>query len=172
VPSEFLSALISIYQTSDYRFIYLLFLTNDDRDYVDLCQRIGRPELASDPRFAQARQRSAHASELTVILDEVFAQRSFEDWKAVLADARGAWAPVQRVEELPADPQVIANGYVRPIDGMDGELLMPTPAIQFDGEAGNPPRTADFGENTDELLAGIGCDAAEIARLRAAGVVA
>lgn len=172
VPSEFLSALISIYQTSDYRFIYLLFLTNDDRDYVDLCQRIGRPELASDPRFTQARQRSAHASELTALLDEVFAQRTFEEWKAVLAGARGAWAPVQRVEELPADPQVIANGYVRPIDGRHGELLMPAPAIQFDGEAGNPPRTADFGENTDELLTGIGCDAAEIARLRAAGVVA
>jgi len=172
VPSQFVSALISLYQTSDNRFIYILFLTNDDRDYADLCEKIGRPDLASDPRFAGTRERSDHARELTDILDAVFRQRSFEDWKQVLASARGAWAPVQRVEELPEDPQVIANAYVRPIDGKDGELLMPAPAIQFDGEAGNPPRTADFGEHTDELLAGLGCDPGEIARLRAAGVVA
>jgi crotonobetainyl-CoA:carnitine CoA-transferase CaiB-like acyl-CoA transferase len=49
---------------------------------------------------------------------------------------------------------------------------MPAPAVQFDGEAGDPPRTADFGENTDELLAGLGCGPDEIARLLAAGVVA
>ncbi|MCB2048604.1 MAG: CoA transferase [Novosphingobium sp.] len=172
VPSNFVSALISLYQTSDNRFIYLLFLTNDDRDFLDFCQRIDRPELASDPRFLGAKERSANAADLMAILDELFRQRSFEQWKDVLAKARGAWAPVQYPEELPSDPQVVANGYVRPVDGVAGELLMPAPALQFDGEAGNPPRAPDFCEHTDELLAGLGCDAAEVARLREAGVVA
>jgi hypothetical protein len=49
---------------------------------------------------------------------------------------------------------------------------MPAPAIQFDGEAGDPPRAPDFCEHTDDLLAGIGCDAEEISRWRAAGVIA
>ena len=52
-----------------------------------------------------------------------------------------------------------------------GSLLLAS-VLGLTGGQPSPPRTADFGENTDELLAGIGCDAAEIARLRAAGVVA
>jgi crotonobetainyl-CoA:carnitine CoA-transferase CaiB-like acyl-CoA transferase len=170
VPAQFLSALISLYQTSDNRFIYLLFLTNDDRDFADLCQRIGQPGLASDPRFAAPRERSANTRELTAILDAAFRERSFAEWKAALAEARGAWAPVQYPEELPDDPQVIANGYVRP-SGPD-RLLMPAPAIQFDGEAGDPPRAPDFCEHTDELLGTLGCSVEEIANWRATGVVA
>ncbi len=170
VPSQFLSALISLYQTADNRFVYLLFLTNDDRDFADLCERIGRPGLATDPRFAQGGERSANTLALMAILDEVFIQRTLADWKETLAKARGAWAPVQRPEELPDDPQVIANGYVRP-SGPEG-LLMPAPAIQFDGEAGDPPRAPDFAEHTDELLGALGCDAADLKRLRAAGIIA
>ncbi|MCB2063449.1 MAG: CoA transferase, partial [Novosphingobium sp.] len=89
VPSELASATLAIYQTSDFRFIYLLFLTNDDRDFADLCQRAGRPELAEDARFATRKERTAHSRELMAIFDEMFAGRTFEDWKAVLAEARG-----------------------------------------------------------------------------------
>ena len=49
---------------------------------------------------------------------------------------------------------------------------MPAPAIQFDGEAGDPPRAPDFAEHTDELLGALGCDAADLKRLRTAGIIA
>ena len=90
------SALMQIYQTKDYRYINLLFLGDDDRDFVDLMQLIGRPELASDPRFIHSPQRVENIRPLVAILEEEFAARTFEEWKALLVRARGAWGPRDR----------------------------------------------------------------------------
>ena len=54
------SALMQIYQTKDYRFINLLFLGDDDRDFVDLMHLIGRPELASDATASRKTQTPPH----------------------------------------------------------------------------------------------------------------
>ena len=139
MPPEFISATRAIYQTQDYRFVYLLFLGDDPRDYEDLCQRIGRPDLVSDPRFAGLAERRANAMELQAILDEVFASKTLAHWKEALAEARGAWTFIQTPEELPSDPQIVANGYVGHVDYPDGGLDMPAPAIMFDEDAGQPP---------------------------------
>ena len=56
-----ISALRQIYQTKDYRFINLLFLGDDDRDFLDLTERMGLPEMASDPRYATAQLRMANS---------------------------------------------------------------------------------------------------------------
>jgi crotonobetainyl-CoA:carnitine CoA-transferase CaiB-like acyl-CoA transferase len=172
VPAGMISALRSIYQTSDYRFIYLLFLGDDDRDHADLCQRIGRPELASDARFAEAKNRNANSAELTAILDEAISAKPLAEWKALLAEARGAWTVVQTPEEILEDPQTIANGFMRHVDYPGGGLRVPIPAIQFDEEGGDPQPAPDFAEHTDEILAQLGCNADDIRRYRDAGTVA
>lgn len=165
-------ATMAIYQTRDHRFLNLLFLGDDDRDFADLCKHVGRPELASDDRFSSARYRVSNSRELMAILDEVFAGRTLPEWKEVLATARGAWSPIQTPEEIHEDPQTIANGFVRHVDYPDGGLDLPVPPILFDEEAGDPPRAPDFAEHTDAVLAELGCSTAEIDRLRTAGVVA
>ncbi|MCX7863598.1 MAG: CoA transferase [Novosphingobium sp.] len=172
IPAGMVSATRSIYQTRDYRFIYLLFLGDDPRDYSDLCERIGRPDLVTDPRFADLCDRMANTAELIAIFEEVFAARTLAEWKEVLAEARGAWTFIQTHEELIEDPQVVANGYVRHIDYPDGGMHVPAPAIMFDEEAGIPRRAPDFAEHTDAILCGLGLSQAEIDRLREAGVVA
>ncbi len=167
----FLSAVRTIYQTRDYRFINLLFLTDDDRDFADLCQRIGREDLMADERFARSRERQANSNALQEIFEAEFSARDFTEWKDVLAKARGAWAPVQSPEEIYEDPQTIANGFLRHVDYPDGGLKVPVPPILFDEEAGDPPRAPDFAEHTDAILTELGCDADEIARYKQSGTV-
>jgi crotonobetainyl-CoA:carnitine CoA-transferase CaiB-like acyl-CoA transferase len=132
---------------------------------------IGRHELASDMRFADARGRAANSNEMLAILDEVFGSKTLEEWKKILVKARGAWAPIQTPEEIYNDPQAIANGFMRPVAYPGGELKVPVPPILFDEEAGDPPRAPDFAEHSEEILRGLGCSAEEIARYKASGVV-
>jgi len=171
MPPEFISATRVLYQTQDFRFVYLLFLTDDNRDFVDLCERIGRPELGSDARFAERKARASNSLELISILEEVFASRTLEEWKEALSEARGAWTMIQTPEEMPRDPQIIANGYMRYVDYPGGGLEVPAPAVMFDEDAGEPRPAPDFGQHTDEILAELGCDAAQVKQLRQAGVV-
>lgn len=168
----FLSAVRTVYQTKDYRFIYLLFLTDDDRDFADLCQRLGREDLVTDERFTRSRDRVAHTSVLQPILEAEFAARTYDECKELLAKARGAWAPVQSPEEIFDDPQTIANGFVGHVDYPGGGLKVPAPPILFDEEAGDPPRAPDFAEHTDAILAELGYGAEEIAKYRQSGAVA
>lgn len=171
-PAVLGGATMAIYQTSDGGFLNLLFLGDDDRDFIDLCHRIDRAELVTDPRFAAAAQRQRHALDLRNILDAVFAERPLADWKSVLAKARGAWAPVQSAREVLDDPQTVANGFMRHVNYPDGGFKLPIPAILFNEDGGEPPRAPDFAEHTDTILQDLGCDAGEIARYRAAGIVA
>jgi crotonobetainyl-CoA:carnitine CoA-transferase CaiB-like acyl-CoA transferase len=158
------------YQTKDNRFLNLLFLGDADADYADLCHRLDRRDLAGDERFARAPARMENRAELTAIFDEVFGGKTLEEWKIVLAEARGAWAPVQTPEEVYDDPQTLANGFLRHVDYPDGGLKVPIPPILFDEEGGDPPPAPDFGADTDDILADLGLGD-ELVRLRAAGVI-
>jgi len=163
---------MSSYQTEDNRFLNLLFLGDANSDFADLCQHLGRADLATDARFADPLSRFANRSELMAILDEVFAGRTLEQWKEELRTAKGAWSPVQTPEELYDDPQTLANGFLRHVDYPGGGLKVPVPPILFDEEAGDPPPAPDFAADTDEILRQIGISDDEIAQLRSSGSVA
>ncbi|MEO6715628.1 MAG: CoA transferase [Novosphingobium sp.] len=171
VPADMVSALRQLYQTSDFRFINLLFLGDDDRDFADLMGLIGRPELITDPRFIDANGRVANSNQLLAFLDEVFASKTLVEWKKILVKARGAWAPVQTPEEIYDDPQTIANGFLSYVDYPTGGFKIPAPPILFNEEAGDVPRAPDFAEHSEEILRGLGCSVEEIAGYMASGVI-
>ncbi|HXK21542.1 MAG TPA: CoA transferase, partial [Myxococcota bacterium] len=83
-------------------------------------------------------------------------------------------ARIQSVREAVADPQVAANGAVVESEHpRAGRIREPAPAARFErtpARAGGP--APGLGEHTDEILSDLGLDAAEIAALRDAGVLA
>jgi crotonobetainyl-CoA:carnitine CoA-transferase CaiB-like acyl-CoA transferase len=172
-PSRALSpANMTQYQTKDGRFLSLLFLGDADRDWVDLCEHLGRADLATDPRFADAVGRYEHRAEAIAILDEIFGTRTLDEWKEVLRTTKGVWAPVQSPAEIYDDPQTLANGFLRHVDYPDGGLKVPVPPILFDEEAGDPPPAPDFAAHTDEVLRALGHSDEDIAARRASGAIA
>jgi crotonobetainyl-CoA:carnitine CoA-transferase CaiB-like acyl-CoA transferase len=163
--------LVSYYRTKDGR--YLLFnMLQYERFWPELVTAAGRPELAGDARFATGAAMSENRDACIEVLDDLFAERTFAEWKAVLADIRGVWAPVQRASEILEDPQANANGYLVDVEAPDGSSfrLVPSP-LQFDETPPALTRAPDHGEHTDGILQGIGLTMAEILELKVQGAV-
>jgi crotonobetainyl-CoA:carnitine CoA-transferase CaiB-like acyl-CoA transferase len=162
---------VGSYRTRDGRHIQLVFL-EADRYWADFCRLIGRDDLVSDPRFTELAARRAHSEECVAILDAEFARRTFAEWKELLATLDAPWAPVQAVEELLADPQVIANGYVGEVSLPSGQSYrLPTVPVQFDERPPVPRRAPEHGEHTEEVLLELGYSWEQINAMQSAGVV-
>jgi crotonobetainyl-CoA:carnitine CoA-transferase CaiB-like acyl-CoA transferase len=163
--------LVGVYRTKDGRHISLVFL-QPDRYWPDFCRIIGRPELLEDARFGDMAARKENAAACVAELDGVFATRTFDEWKAILAGLDAPWAPVQSVTELLDDPQVQANEYIGEVV-LDGETAYRLPAVpvQFDGCSPPLRRAPEHGEDTETLLLELGYGWDDIATLKEAGVI-
>jgi crotonobetainyl-CoA:carnitine CoA-transferase CaiB-like acyl-CoA transferase len=163
--------LVNTYRTADGRYLSLVMLESD-RFWGDLVNLLGRPELADDPRFVDSAARAKNNVACTTALDEAFAQRTFAEWKQILMDAKGVWAPVQTPSEVLEDPQALANGYVREIEAKSGTRfrIVPSP-LQFDETPPELTRAPEHGEHTDEVLGELGLDMDTIMELKIKGVV-
>ncbi len=163
--------LVGNYRTSDGRFITLMMLQSD-RFWPDFCQHIDRPDLITDPRFVDGAARYTNGKECVAIIDEVFASRTFEEWKQALATLSGVWAPGQMASELVNDVQVQANGYLSRVDRADGKSydLVANP-VQMDESADQLMAAPEHGQHTEEILLELGLDWDQIIAHKDSGAV-
>jgi crotonobetainyl-CoA:carnitine CoA-transferase CaiB-like acyl-CoA transferase len=147
-------------------------MLESDRYWGDLVTLLGRPELEHDSRFIDSVARRENAAACVGVLDELFAQKTFEEWKSILQAAKGVWAPVQNAAELLVDPQAIANGYVREVEAASGTMFkMIASPIQFDETPPDLIRGPEHGEHTDEVLGELGLDMDQLLELKIKGAI-
>jgi crotonobetainyl-CoA:carnitine CoA-transferase CaiB-like acyl-CoA transferase len=160
------------YRTSDDRTITLTCL-QPGQYWPPMCDVIERPELKTDPRFADVKSLMANSVEASAILDEVFASATLLEWRERLQSFSGQWAVVQDTLEAATDPQSVANGYIQDCETADGTAfqLVAVP-MQFDGEAPKPTRAPNFNEHGDAILESIGLDMDQIIDLKIRNIVA
>ncbi len=160
------------YETEDGR--VLAFTCLQPATYwAPLCEAVGRPELATDPRFADYQALMGNSDAAVAILTEVFASATLAEWRERLDDFIGQWAVVQDTLEAAADPQTVANGYIQECQTATGTpfRLVAAP-VQFDEEPATPARAPEFNEHGDRILADIGLGDDAIIDLTIRGVVA
>jgi formyl-CoA transferase len=140
--------------------------------FAALCELIGRPELASDPRCATMRSRAAHAAELVPEVRAALAARTALAWEEIFGE-RVPCAAVRPIEDMFDHPQVLAEELVTTLDHpVVGRYRTMTKPIKLSDTPGPAPAAAPaFGQHSDEVLAGYGYSAAEVAALRERGVV-
>jgi len=134
---------------------------------------IGHPEAAKDPRFADSRDRHAHAIDITALLDEEFATRSLADWRKILDDVGLTYGVAQTLEEAAHDPQLVADQVVVPVDGgAPRPYRTINSPVRLDQEQKVPPGPAPrLGEHTQAVLSELGFDADAIERLGSVGAI-
>ncbi len=91
----------------------LIVATGNDRQFRRLCEVIGAPQLASDPRFATTGDRTAHRAELRTLLVERLAARPSAAWFDLLI---AAGVPTIR---HPVDFSATPPSYPLPPPGLD-----------------------------------------------------
>ena len=159
------------YRTKDGHFIALGFL-QADKYWPEFCMTVDRLEWIGDERFTTLEDRRVNAEACVALLDELFAERTLAEWEEVLSQQQGQWDVFLRPGRVRHDEQVQANRYAQLVehDGDGKVVLVPAPA-QFGEEVTTLGRGPALGANTDEVLTGLGYDAAAIADLRARGIV-
>ena len=164
--------LVQTYLTKDGRGLALTCLQGG-KYWPQMCEIVGRPELATDERFATHEALLANGKAATGILTEVFGGATLDEWRDRLQDFTGQWAVVQNTLEVAADPQSVANGYVQDCKTADGHpFRLVTVPVQYDEEPATPGRAPEFNEHGDEILTDLGLDMDAIIDLRVRGVVA
>jgi crotonobetainyl-CoA:carnitine CoA-transferase CaiB-like acyl-CoA transferase len=163
---------INNYADKDGRWFWIVGL-EAERHWPPLARAVGHPEWIDDPRFATAAGRAENAPELIRLLDEIFASRTREEWGGIFdAEEDLWWAPVQTIEEVLADPQVLAAGGLVEVPDGEGTTLLPATPVDF-GETQWAPRwmAPGHGQHSVEVLTELGRSEQDIAALRERGVV-
>jgi crotonobetainyl-CoA:carnitine CoA-transferase CaiB-like acyl-CoA transferase len=162
---------VNNYRTRDGRWLILVHL-QADRYWPDLCRRVGRPDLATDPRFVNMAARAKNAAACTAELDAAFATRTLEEWRRAFDDMEGPWAVMQTPRELHDDPQAVANGYLDEVDGgVRGRFALVANPVQFGEAQPSLRRGPEMGEHTDEVLREIGITQDELMSHKVEGVI-
>ena len=152
---------------------YVVIAGNSDPIYRRLMQAIGRPDLADDPALVHNDGRAARAA----LLDGAIAGwTSTLPIDAVLAALEAAAVPAGRiysVSDIVADPHYQARDMILPSTLPDGTAIkMPGIVPKLSDTPGKVRwQGPTLGEHTGGVLAELGFEATEIARLRAQGVI-
>jgi crotonobetainyl-CoA:carnitine CoA-transferase CaiB-like acyl-CoA transferase len=143
------------YRCADDQWIALAML-QADRYWGDVARLIGRPELATDPKFATMRARADNNEACVATLDEAFATRSRDQWLKLFRDDDSdlIYTLVNTVDDLPEDPQVQANDYVVELDhpnhGLTKMVGVPVGLSKTPGSVRGP--APELGQHTEDVL--------------------
>ncbi|MFD0668151.1 CaiB/BaiF CoA transferase family protein [Ramlibacter sp. MAHUQ-53] len=151
----------------------LILVVGNDGQFAKLCEVMGEPAWAVDPRFATNAQRVRNIGELSAMLRERFAARQRAGLIADLDAAGVPCGPINTVPEVFEDPQVQARGMLQHSPHPCGvDVPQVASPMRFDG-APLPLRDAPplLGQHSADILAQIGYAPDDVARLRAQGVI-
>ncbi|QNN55860.1 CoA transferase [Diaphorobacter ruginosibacter] len=146
---------------------YVCMMPYTDQHWRRFFESMGRPELASDERYASQAARTRHIDELLNLLGSFLEQNDTAHWLALCDRLEIPAAPVARLDDLPSDEHLRATQFFVSLqDKAMGELRFARSSVRMDGRQAPmsvPPR---LGEHTDELLRQAGLSDAQIAALK------
>ena len=142
-------------------------------EWARLCADVlGRPGLATDPRFATNPQRVANRAALDEVIDQIVtASLTAEELIAKLERAQIAYAHMNSMQEFVAHPQISARSRWREIETTAGPVRMVVPPVSIDNEDPRMDAVPALGAHTQAILQELGFSGDRIAGFRKEGTI-
>ncbi|HZU75065.1 MAG TPA: CoA transferase [Acidimicrobiales bacterium] len=159
------------YPTSD-GWVAIIVITEDQ--WRRLTTAMGRPELGEDERYLSNGRRVHRMDEVEALVQEWTAGLTRAEVLSLCRDNRVPASPVREVAEVVEDPHLHERGAIAHVNHpVLGDVVLPRSPIRYRGEALPDIRPSGaLGADTDSVLRSwLGMDDAEVAQLRADGVI-
>lgn len=152
---------------------YVVIGGNGDSIFKRLMEAAGHPEMAADPRLAHNAGRVEHEQLIDTALAEWTAGLDSTGVLEVLRRAEVPSGPIYSVQEMVEDPHYQARGMFEPVDIGGRELKLPaiSPRLSETPGATDWAGCSEAGSHNREVLADLGIDEDEQARLRERGII-
>jgi crotonobetainyl-CoA:carnitine CoA-transferase CaiB-like acyl-CoA transferase len=121
-----------------------------EKFWVSVCEAIGQPELAADPRFADFAARDRNRDELAPILDEAFRRRPAAEWLEALRAAGVPCSPVNDVLDAVQEARIVE--YEHPTLGTVRQIASPLRLSDAEPPVGRAPFRGEHDEEVDGLV--------------------
>lgn len=161
----------NVYQTRDGA--WLTVVATGDAIFARLCQAMGQPALATDPRFADNAARIHHLEDLDAIVAGWCRAHDFAEAARALSAQEIPFSKIYSARDALQDPHFAARGsFIALADDALGALTAPAPVPRFTGRRAPGPRAGPAtGQDNARIYAALGLDARQQERLRGDGVI-
>lgn len=160
-----------VFQTSDG---HIVLAVGNDGQFAGFCRTAGLTDLIEDPRFTKGADRVANRTSLVGLIAQAMAGRTTADWLEALASAGVPCGPINTLNEVFEDPQVLHRAMIAEMSRPDiGTIRAGACPIRLSHTPARmtcaPPA---LGQDTDEVLQRVlGVDASARAALRRNGAI-
>jgi formyl-CoA transferase len=152
---------------------HLILAVGNDAQFARFCEVAGKPEWAKDPRYSVNAERVRQREELVPLIAAVVRERTQRDWLDALEAVGVPAGPINRLDQVFADPQVRARSM---------RVDLPHPLSGTVPQVGNPLRLSAtpvaytqapplLGEHTASVLQRLGLSEATLEELADRGVI-
>ena len=150
---------------------HLCMMAYTERHWRKFWPAVGKPELCDDPRFSSIAARSHNVVALYELAGACLAERTTDEWIALLRGLEIPCAKMASLDDLLTDPQLTATGFFKHAHHpTEGDILYTDLPVRFSGSTSTEQRLQPrLGEHSFEVLREAGLSESEIKALAAAG---
>jgi len=153
---------------------HLILAVGNDGQFAKFCEVAGHAEWARDDRYARNENRVRHRATLVPLVAEAIVQRTQRDWLAALEAVGVPSGPINRLDQVFADPQLRSRGMKFDMPhALAGVVPQVNAPVKMSGTPLVPDRPPPLlAEHTLQVLRErLGLDDATVARLVSSGVI-
>lgn len=166
-------SVIAIYQVFDTADLPLSLGLGNDGIWQRFWQAVGQPQVGEDPVYASNADRRQHRADIVQKIADLLQTRTRDEWLTIFAENRIPAGPINRLDEVAEDPDLIDRGFLYQVESAKGNVPQIGLGIRINGQdAVHRKAPPTLGEDTQTILGErLQLSPGRIQQLRDAGVI-